>query len=282
MDIYSLSRAFWDFSFENPDKVRPNHIALYFFSVEHCNRLGWKQKFGLPTSMAMEAIGVKSYNTYIAAFKDLVDWGFFELVQKSKNQYSSNVIALLKNGKALDKSLDKALIKHTSKQSESTEQSIDSINIQYTSLQSTKKQIYKAPLSDSEKPISFDEPQDSERCRKATNLIATFFNLSELRTTKNYMRVGNFVRYLEGKNRLDELADQFTAYRKIKEKEPKFKHNFQNYIGTPEESYEDGIWCSKDWTKTLNESEKTGDTPNKLSYSIKDKITEGEKRRETA
>lgn len=282
MDIYSLSRAFWDFSFENPDKVRPNHISIYFFAIEHCNRLGWKQKFGLPTSMVMEAIGVKSYNTYAIAFKDLVDWGFFELVQKSKNQYSSNIIALSKNVKAIDKALDKALIKHGSKQSESTEQSIDSIYIQDTSVQSTNKQVYKSSLSDSEKPISFDEPQDSERCRKATNLIATFFNLSELRTTKNYMRVGNFVRYLERKNRLDELADQFTAYRKIKEKEPKFKHNFQNYIGTAEESYEDGIWCSKDWTKTLNESEKTGDAPAKLSYSIQDKIKEGEKRRETA
>lgn len=290
MDIYSLSRAFWDFSFENPDKVRPNHISIYFFAIEHCNRLGWKQKFGLPTSMVMEAIGVKSYNTYAIAFKDLVDWGFFELVQKSKNQYSSNIIALSKNGKAPDKApdkaLDKALIKHGTKhgtkQSESTGESIDSIDIQYTNLQSTNKQGYKAPLSDVEKPLSFDQPQDSERCRKAINLIAAFFNLSEIRTQRNYMLVGNFVRYLEGKNRLDELADQFTAYRKIKEKEPKFKHNFQNYIGTPEERYEDGIWCSKDWAKTLNESEKTGNAPAKLSYSIQDKIKEGEKRRETA
>lgn len=129
MNIYELSRSFWDFAFENPDKVRPNHVSIYFFSVEHCNRLGWKKKFGLPTSMAMEAVGIKSYNTYINAFKDLVDWGFFELVEKSKNQYSSNVIALSKFNKANDKALDKALIKHTTKQSESTRQSIDSIDI---------------------------------------------------------------------------------------------------------------------------------------------------------
>ena len=112
MNGYDLSRSFWDFSFENPDTVKPNHIALYFFAIEHCNRLGWKKKFGLPTSMAMEAINIKSYNTYIEAFRDLVEWGFIELVQKSKNQYSSNIIALSKFDKALDKALDKAIVKH--------------------------------------------------------------------------------------------------------------------------------------------------------------------------
>ena len=51
---YDLSRAWFDFCFENPDKICPNHTALYFFAIEHCNRLGWKKKFGLPTTMAME------------------------------------------------------------------------------------------------------------------------------------------------------------------------------------------------------------------------------------
>ncbi len=138
MDVYSLSRSFWDFAFENPDKVRTGHIALYFFSIEHCNRLGWKEKFGLPTTMTMEAIGIKSYHTYIKLFNDLVDFGFYELHQKSKNQYSSNVIALSKNAKANIKALDKAITKHVSKQQQSTIQSTyqsnDSINIQYTNI----------------------------------------------------------------------------------------------------------------------------------------------------
>ena len=54
MNGYDLSRKFWDWSFENPEKVKPNHSALYFFIIEHCNRLGWKKKFGLPTTMAFE------------------------------------------------------------------------------------------------------------------------------------------------------------------------------------------------------------------------------------
>ncbi len=119
MNSYELSRAFFDWCFANPEKVKPNHVALYFFAIEHCNRLGWKTKFGLPTTMTKEAIGIKSYNTYINALNDLVEWGFIELVERSKNQYSSNIIALSNFNKAHDKALDKALIKHGSKQSES-------------------------------------------------------------------------------------------------------------------------------------------------------------------
>lgn len=124
MNGYELSRAWFDWCFENPEKVKPTHTALYFFCIEHCNRLGWKRKFGLPTEMAKEAIGIKSYNTYISTLNDLVEFGFIILVKKSSNQFSSNIIALSNFNKAPDKALDKATQKHMSKQHEST----DSIN----------------------------------------------------------------------------------------------------------------------------------------------------------
>ncbi len=135
---YELSREFFDWCFENPDLVTPSHIAVYFFAMEHCNRLGWKKKFGFPTTMAMEAVGIKSYNTYKKIMTDLVDWGFLIMVEKSKNQYSSNVIAISKIDKANTKALDKALTKHSTKQSKSTVQSIDSIDKQYNN--ETKEQ----------------------------------------------------------------------------------------------------------------------------------------------
>jgi len=144
MDIYTLSRNFFNWSFENPDKIHPNHIALYFFCIEQCNRLGWKDKFGLPATMAKEAIGIRSYNTYKKTLDDLVEFGFIKMIEVSKNQYSSNIIAISKFNKAHNKALDKALIKHTSKQSESTRQSIDSIDIQ--EYNSTNKQEYKIPF----------------------------------------------------------------------------------------------------------------------------------------
>ena len=125
---YELSRNFWDFAFENPEKIKPNHCAVYFFAIEHCNRLGWKEKFGFPTTMVMDAIGVKSYNTFLNTLNDLISFGFIKMIEKSKNQYSANIIALSKFNNALDNALDSALIKHNTKQNESIVQSIDSIN----------------------------------------------------------------------------------------------------------------------------------------------------------
>lgn len=133
MNSYDLSRKWFDWTFENPERINPNHTALYFFIIEHCNRLGWKEKFGLPTTMAKEAIGIRSYNTYINTLNDLVEFGFVKLIEKSKNQYSSNIVALSNFNKAPDKALDKALTKHGTKQRES----IDSINKQETIEQET-------------------------------------------------------------------------------------------------------------------------------------------------
>ncbi|MFN9371950.1 MAG: hypothetical protein ACK6D3_08715 [Planctomycetaceae bacterium] len=116
---YELSRNWFDWCFENPDKINSNHTALYFFIIEHCNRLGWKERFGLPTTMSMDALGIKNYRTYSKAFDDLVEWGFIKLIEKSKNQWSATVIALVKNTKANTKALSKATLKHSQKQSES-------------------------------------------------------------------------------------------------------------------------------------------------------------------
>lgn len=137
MNSYELSRKWFDFCFENPDKIKPNHTALYFFAIEHCNRLGWKEKFGFPTTMVMEAIGIRSYNTYINTLNEVVLWGFIEMIERSKNQYSANIIALSNFDKALNKALDKALIKHTTKQSES----IDSIDKQDNNKPLNNKQV---------------------------------------------------------------------------------------------------------------------------------------------
>lgn len=119
MNSYELSRKWFDWCFENPEKISPNHSAMYFFIIEHCNRLGWKSKFGLPMEMTKDAIGMKNYRTYTKTFNDLVEWGFIEVVQKSKNQYSSCIVAIVKNTKATSKALDKALQTHNQKQGKS-------------------------------------------------------------------------------------------------------------------------------------------------------------------
>jgi len=128
MNSYELSRAWFEFCFNNPEKIKPGHSAVYFFAIEHCNRLGWKDKFGFPSQMVMEAVGIKNWRTYSAILKELVEFGFIEMVEISKNQYSSNIIAIVKNTKATTKALDKALQKHSTKQRQSTV----SIDIQET------------------------------------------------------------------------------------------------------------------------------------------------------
>lgn len=132
LNSYNLSRSWFDFAFQNPEKISPNHAAIYFFAIEHCNRLGWKEKFGFPTQMAMDAIGIKKHHTYIKYFNDLVEWGFFILVQKSTNQYSANIISLKsampKNGKALGKAIATHAAKQTQSNGQSTGQSIGCID----------------------------------------------------------------------------------------------------------------------------------------------------------
>lgn len=138
MNSYELSRRWFDFCFENPEKIKPVHTAIYFFAIEHCNRLGWKDKFGFPSQMVMEAIGIKNWRTYSKALNQIVDFGFIKMLEISKNQYSSNIIAIVKNTKATTKALDKALQKHSTKQGQSTV----SIDKQYNNITKNKEQAY--------------------------------------------------------------------------------------------------------------------------------------------
>lgn len=143
MNGYELSRKWFDFSFENPNKIKPIHTAIYFFAIEHCNRLGWKKTFGFPTSMVIEAIGVKSYSSYKKHFDELADFGFIKIIEYSKNQYSSNIIELTLNDKASDKALDKALQKHSVKQVESTVSINKQLNKEQRTLLYSEQQFLK-------------------------------------------------------------------------------------------------------------------------------------------
>lgn len=195
MSSYELSRSWFDFCFENPDKIKPNHTALYFFAIEHCNRLGWKQKFGLPTTMVMEAIGIKSYNTYIKTLNEVIEFGFINIVERSRNQYSANIIELSKFDKALNKALDKALIKHATKQSESTQQSISSIDKQYN-----KEQLNQLTRNHKEVKAFL------ESISTHSYLYSKFYD-KELTDNENNSQITAytaFVKFLHGKNSTNE------------------------------------------------------------------------------
>jgi hypothetical protein len=85
----------------------------------------------------MEAIGVKNWRTYSQGLNELIEFDFIKLIEKSTNQYSSNIIAIVNFTKADTKALDKALQKHGTKQG----QSIVSIDKQETIEQETNNNI---------------------------------------------------------------------------------------------------------------------------------------------
>jgi hypothetical protein len=184
INSYELSRKWFDWSFENPEKISPNHSAIYFFAIEHCNRLGWRDKFGFPTQMVMDAIGIKKHQTYIKYFNDLVEWGFFELVQKSLNQYSANIISLKSAKPKSGKALDKAIITHKAKQSASIGQSNSSIDKPINNI--TNKPInilfdifwnlYNKKIGDKNKvEVKWNKLKDDER-QKIIDTLPNFLN----------------------------------------------------------------------------------------------------------
>lgn len=244
-NVYELSRAWFDFAFANPEKIKTNHPALFFFAIEHCNRLGWKPKFGLPTSMAMEAIGIKSYNTYIATLTDLVEWGFIKMVEKSKNQYSSNIIALSKNTNATTKALDKALTKHLTKQgvkqSESTSESIDSIDKQlYKDTIDTNLQEYNECAEDS---IGEDSLDTSELTKK----ILSDFGFNEITNHDKLRLVASAIREIILEGRLDYFSQQYRDYMTYKTLAKEMKHNLPAFFGDPPG------WDSANWSKKIQD-----------------------------
>lgn len=115
MNGYILIRDWYNFKFANPSKVKAVHSDMYCYLVDLWNRLGQKSQFGLPTSVAMESLGIGSYNTYKKTLNDLIEFGFIRIVADSKNQHQSKIIALSKNDKATDKALDEATIKASDK-----------------------------------------------------------------------------------------------------------------------------------------------------------------------
>lgn len=108
---YTFMRQWFDFAYQHPDKITPTHAALYFWLIQLNNSLDWKLKFGVPTVHTMEVLGIKSYKTYRKAFDELKGWGFIELVTKSTNQHTANVIALVKFTQADTKASPKQLPK---------------------------------------------------------------------------------------------------------------------------------------------------------------------------
>lgn len=123
MNTFELSKNLFNYSIDNPDKLKPGHIAIYFFALNLANKLGWPETFGIPTDMAMAHTGIKSNNTYLNYLNELFDFGLLKIIKRSKNQWQCNIIAISKISTAHDIAHEKHMIQHT----KSTQYSTDSI-----------------------------------------------------------------------------------------------------------------------------------------------------------
>ncbi|MBF9252461.1 hypothetical protein I2I11_04075 [Pontibacter sp. 172403-2] len=117
MNGYELSRQWFDFAFENPDKVSVTQTALYMWLIEANNRAGFVEKLSFNTEDACMAIGVSNRKTVWKALNELAENGFVNIVLKSCNQNKPSVISLkvakIKTAGALDKALMRQSKKRT-------------------------------------------------------------------------------------------------------------------------------------------------------------------------
>ena len=225
MNSYELSRNWFNYCFDNPEKVKPSHTAVYFFSIEHCNRLGWKEKFGFPSQMVMEAVGIKNWRTYSKVLNDLVDFGFIKMIEISKNQYSSNIIAIVKNTKAPTKALDKALQKHSTKQGQSTvsidkqlnKEQVTTISVETFLLWFNKKKELNNGVKGKFKVLTLTDENNLKKLLNSYNLkdfnyaIVNLFNSewakeNNMITPSHFLRVENFNKYLNQEHKKQKLV----------------------------------------------------------------------------
>ena len=246
IDVFKLMRNWFDFCFENPEKITPTHTALYFFCIEHCNRLGWKDKFGLPMEMAKDAIGIKNYRTYRRVFDDIVEWGFIDVIQKSKNQWSSTIVAIVQNTKANTKAdasaLTRAMQKHDQKHSQKQSNLTVCIDIPNTIIPNTK---YKESACDE------DVEKSSIEKREQVTRLMTYFNFNEQNHFNHLRTCTHFINTIASGGYLPQFISQFNAYTQYKAESGQIRHSFVKFLGSPDADYGDGGWNAENWVEKL-------------------------------
>jgi len=189
VNTYKISREWFNWCYDNPDKINPAHGIIYFFAIDQNNRFGWKEKFGFPALHAMEATGIKSKNTYYKAFNELAEWEFIKIVKKSKNQNTANIISI------------PAVLKFKSALNTPAKSALDSANIQREDTGGNiDKQINNKLLNQKQErnnPLAFDflkteiheelnifVMQNKKEVKKWCDLIDSFNDTIEIEVSK--------------------------------------------------------------------------------------------------
>lgn len=110
MSGYELSRQWFDFVFENPEKTSTAQTALYMWLIEANNRKGFSEKFVFNTQDAIDYTGIRNRKTIWIALNELVENGFVTIVNKAKNQQELTVLSIINNKVESNGCLDRALV----------------------------------------------------------------------------------------------------------------------------------------------------------------------------
>ena len=198
MSGYKLTKDWWNFTRSNLDKINSNHTAMYFYIVEVFNQNGWVEVIGLPTDFTMTALNIGSYKTYKKILDDLIEFKFVKMVERSKNQFTSNKIALVKNTKAMTK----AIPLQVESNDQSTDQSSSSI-IKLLNLKTIKliKHNYKLINKNLESWISKSEESNEKFYRKFNHLKLTQEEFKKINETYS-------------KEKIDDVLDKIENYKK--------------------------------------------------------------------
>lgn len=91
-NMYQIVKNCFDFASSN-HQFGYQHISLYLYLVNLCNKLQWDLKFGVPTDVTIHSLSM-GYKTYKKCLFDLESLGALKIVEFSSNQYTSLVIEL--------------------------------------------------------------------------------------------------------------------------------------------------------------------------------------------
>lgn len=273
---FELISSFFGFVFSNQDRnIKPYHISLYVFLWNQNNRLMWVEWFKCPFDLGMMGSGINSKHTYYKALNDLQEW---ELIayKKGINDHKAPMIKLevqkctstVPQGEPLPiplLALQAELlpipllgrnIKLLTDNLEKVTSNIDSVLDFLNEERNNHLQINPIPSfeSKSNSESEFDDATNT-RIIQATEKIAGFFGISEINQANHWMKIRRFIEFQARQGKLDYLADQYTAYRKLKEKKG-YKHTWLKWIGEPSdkpEPYCEGAWNKENWIKMLDE-----------------------------
>jgi len=236
---YQLTKNWFEFAFENPEKVSPNHFALMFWLIELNNRLGWKEKFGLPTVPTMELLRIKSYNTYKKILFELIEWKFITLIQKAKNQYTSNIITLNTPSNGSSGALSGALSNFDTAKKEHTTKHND-----------IDKHINNKPTNNKHIPDSEKTKVKHEGLR---NAILRFYGFSP-ENPAHHRRIVDLqtcINVLDFNGSLNYFKTQVSAYMTFKKLSKQEIHGFNKFLGSLKEKHEDGGWNQENWVEKV-------------------------------